>query len=318
MRIIITGASGFIGTNLLEFYLEHGWHTINIDCCSPQNKDHLKFWKCVDITDYHSYKNEVLSFDPEYFIHLAAKTDLEGKTLEDYRTNTLGIQNTLSILKQCKNLKRAIFASSQLVCKGRMPTNDNDYNVVNLYGESKKQGELLIKNDPCLAFEWAIIRPTSIWGPWFREPYNKFFKVIISGKYFHIGRASCTKTYGFVGNIVYQIDEILKASFNAIDREVFYLGDIEPYNIEEWSNEIASFTNSKINRLPLFCVKILAIAGDLLKKLNINFPMTTYRLKNMTNNNIRDLSKVFKIAPKPPFTRTEGIQITLEWLKRQQ
>lgn len=58
------------------------------------------------------------------------------------------------------------------------------------------------------------------------------------------------------------------------------------------------------------------MGGDLLKIIGISFPMTSFRLKNMTTDNIIDLSATYKIAPNPPFTRIEGIKETLQWLKR--
>lgn len=40
--------------------------------------------------------------------------------------------------------------------------------------------------DPC---DWCIIRPTSIWGPWFGVPYRNFFDMVMHRMYFQIGRA---------------------------------------------------------------------------------------------------------------------------------
>ena len=42
--------------------------------------------------------------------------------------------------------------------------------------------------------------------------------------------------------------------------------------------------------------------------------MTSFRLKNMTTDNIIDLSATYKIAPNPPYSRMQGIRETLKWL----
>ena len=60
----------------------------------------------------------------------------------------------------------------------------------------------------------------------------------------------------------------------------------------------------------------MAIVGDVLKLLKINFPMTSFRLKNMTTNNKIDLKDTKKIAPKLPFSRLEGVKATLNWMKK--
>lgn len=317
-RILITGASGFIGTNLLEHFAHKNFDVLNIDFNSPQNSKHNKYWKNIDITNAAVLEEQILNFNPDYVVHLAARTDLDGKTLDDYNANTIGVQNIINTLRKCKNLKRVIFTSSQLVCKGRMPVNDDDYYTVNLYGESKKLGELIIKNDANIPFEWVIIRPTSIWGPWFREPYRNFFDILLSKKYFHIGNKSATKTYGYVGNSVYQIEKLLFTDKNKVQNQIFYIGDQPPYNIEDWANEIAKEVDIKIFKVPYIFIKMLALIGDILKKtLNIKFPMTSYRLKNMTTSNTRNVSKIYAIAPELPYSRIEGVKETLNWLKNE-
>lgn len=315
-KILITGASGFIGTNLLEYYLAQGNKVLNIDFQPPQNELHNKYWKNIDITNFGKLKLAVIEFSPDYIIHLAARTDLNGKKIEDYDANVLGVTNIIKVANLCSNLKRIIITSSMLVCKlGYLPKNEKDYMPDTMYGASKVQTELITRNSK-LKCEWAIIRPTSIWGPWFNEPYRNFFDMIIAGNYFHIGNKSCTKTYGYIGNAIYQINSILFAETKKIKGKVFYIGDYSSYNIEKWGNEIATMLNRKIWKVPFFMIRIAALVGDLLKTVNVSFPMTSFRLKNMTTNNIVNLSNTQQIAPNLPFTRIEGIKETLKWLQK--
>jgi hypothetical protein len=58
-----------------------------------------------------------------------------------------------------------------------------------------------------------------------------------------------------------------------------------------------------------------AIIGDIIGKIGITFPMTTFRLKNMTTDSIVDLAKTIHLVPELPYSRIEGIHRTLEWLK---
>lgn len=314
-RILITGASGFIGVNLLENFLEKGYTVKNIDLLKPPINNHLKYWEKVDITDYDSFKVAVLNFKPNYIIHLAARTDLNGKSIEDYTANTIGVTNLMRIVKNLQNLKKVIITSSMLVCHaGYYPKTQFDYSPTTFYGKSKVITEQNVwTNEPDC--DWAIIRPTSIWGPWFKEPYRNFFDMLIAHCYFHIGHIGCTKTYGYIGNTVYQIEQILFS--NTIDKKnkIFYIGDEPATNIEEWANEIANELNYNIIRMPLFLIKIAAIWGDILKFFGIHFPMTSFRLKNMTTDNIINLSNTYEVAPNPPYKRIEGIKETLNWIK---
>jgi nucleoside-diphosphate-sugar epimerase len=313
-RIIITGASGFIGTNLLEKFVNAGYLVQNIDIVRPRNHTYDVFWKKIDITKFNDLNEIITQFSPDYIIHLAARTDLNGKSIDDYSANTIGVSNVLEISKNVKNLKKLVIASSMLVCSlGYKQKDIFDYHPTTIYGESKVITEQTIWNNRPNC-DWAIIRPTSIWGEWFGEPYKNFFDMIIRRRYFHIGKKSCTKTYGYVGNAVYQIEKILFSDTSEDNNKVFYIGDIPPVNIEEWANEIANLLKYKILKVPYGIVYIAAIFGDVLKKIKVSFPMTTFRFQNMTTDNIIDLSKTNIIAPDLPYSRIQGIKKTLEWI----
>ena len=174
-------------------------------------------------------------------------------------------------------------------------------------------GENLVKEFEA-NYKWTIVRPTSIWGPWFGRTYRDFFEMIIRGTYFNFSGKMCTKTYGYIGNIVYQIDKILNSDMS--NSKTLYVGDYEPIKINEWAIEISKKVNSKVYTVPFFIIKIAALLGNGLNYINIGFPITTFRLKNMTTDNILDLSETRKIAPDTQFSREKGIELTIDWMKK--
>ena len=313
-KIIITGGSGFIGTNLLVKLLEEGYDVLNIDFKEPKNKKHIKYWENIDITNFILFKECVENFKPIYIVHLAARTDLNGQSLNDYTANTIGVENLMKITKDLTSLKKILITSSMLVCKvGYEPDGQFDFTPTTIYGESKVLTENKVwSNSP--SCDWAIIRPASIWGPWFDAPYKTFFDMILEKKYFHIGNRGCTKTYGYIENTIYQIKKILFTRTTENTNKVFYLGDYEPINIEVWANQIANELDYSIKKIPYYLMKLAALSGDFLKNFKIDFPLTSFRLKNMTTNNVGDLSKTKEIAPNLPFERRIAIRRTLDWV----
>ena len=84
-KILLTGASGFIGTNLLEDLFGKGYVVKNIDIHEPKLSERMSVWSNIDITQYEPFERAVLDFNPDYIIHLAARTDLDGKNLTERR-----------------------------------------------------------------------------------------------------------------------------------------------------------------------------------------------------------------------------------------
>jgi nucleoside-diphosphate-sugar epimerase len=314
MKIAITGGSGFIGSNLVRFYLEKGYQVLNLDVNPPSDSASHPYWIKCDIMDAGTTQDILLRFDPQYVIHMAARTDLRATHIEDYAINMGGVATVLNIAHSIRGLKKIIFASSMLVCEaGYIPEDDLDYCPSNLYGQSKVAGERLVREQENLGLNWVIVRPTSIWGPGFGPPYRSFFEAILQGRYVNFAGCENPKTYGYIGNIVEQIDAILHS--DTTDHNTYYLGDYEPLNIRDWSNEIAAQLNLRIPTVPKFFIVLLAKLGDVLESVGLRFPLTSFRLKNITIRWVLPLENTQSVAPRVVYTRSDGIRETLRWLK---
>ena len=314
MKILITGGSGFIGTNLVDYYADKGWDVLNIDISKPKKDSVMHLWKSCDTTVYEALEPVVLGFAPDYIVHLAARTDLDGKSIDDYQANTVGVENVLRAAAQVGGLKKILITSSMLVCHaGYVPKDQYDYAPTTFYGESKVETERLTwEYKPTC--DWAILRPTSMWGPWFGVPYRNFFDIVKAGRYFHVGHRSCTKTYGYIENAVYQIDCLLMTPTTDEKDKVFYIGDKPPVFIEEWADQIAAELGKKVRRMPYWMIRVAAGVGDALKLVGVHFPMTSFRLRNMTTDNICPLDNTYAVAPEPPVDRLTAIKRTLKWM----
>jgi nucleoside-diphosphate-sugar epimerase len=287
MKIAITGGSGFIGTNIISKLLSKNVKVINLDIVRPRNCEHEAFYEECDITDYGTLEYVLDSFRPDAIIHLAARTDLLGASLDSYDANILGVENICRYTSNSDSIRSIIFTSSMLVCKaGFVPRNNFEYCPTTIYGESKVEGEKIVKKYSSKLPPFAIIRPTSIWGPWFSAPYKDFFDMVLNGSFFSLGDKSCNKTYGFVGNSVNQILSLLDNISDNINT-VFYIGDSPFINISNWADLIASKAGvKKPMKLPFFIFKYAAVVGDILKVINVNFPFSSFRLNNMTTDNV--------------------------------
>jgi nucleoside-diphosphate-sugar epimerase len=319
-KVLVTGGSGFIGTNLINEFLKLGWDVVNYDIAPPKIESHAQFWKNIDITKRKLLIDSIKSDVPDFIVHLAARTDLnEVDSIDGYKANIEGVRNIMDSASYLPSLKRIILASSMLVCRlGYHPVSFDDYKPNSFYGESKVETEKIIKQ---YDLNWTIVRPTSIWGPWFGEPYKNFFDLVIKGLYFNIPeKYASTKTYGYVKNACNQIISLMLSDPQLVNHNYFYLGDLHPINITNWANRIRILNSQrKLLFLPVIILRLSAIIGDILKNtLGVNnFPMTTFRFKNMTNDNIiRDIERTLKITKCGEEDNLDKqILETLNWLK---
>lgn len=314
-RVLVTGGSGFIGTNLVCRLKDLGCAVLSLDVAPPKNSDNLDVHRYCDICDAELLAEAFELFKPDYVFHLAARTDLRGKTLEDYRENIAGVENLCKVLSSADYVRHAVFASSMLVCRaGHIPSTIEDVSPTTVYGKSKVEGERIVRKWKAQMPRCSIVRPTSIWGPWFGEPYRNFFDIVLAGRYIRIGKASSTKTYGYVENGVNQIISISQSPDDRV--EYYYIGDAPPLNVDEWSLSIASLAGRrKPIKAPMFFFHCLARVGDVCNFVGLRFPFGSFRLKNMTTDNVVNCSPAEKANAYPVVGQQEGIKKTLSWLK---
>ena len=321
MKILITGGSGFIGTNLVEDFLRKGIPFMNVDWNPPLNPRHTPYWKECDIMDKERFQELFTLYQPTVVIHLAARTDtdiyeLDGD-LNEYIQNTEGTQNVLDCIKSASAVERAILTSTMFVCEaGYLPKHDQDYKPYTLYGKSKMLGEKYTR-EAGLDCTWTIIRPQTIWGPWSLRYRDVMFKVMRKGLYFHPSKKNVQRAYGYVGNLVWQINQILKAEKGKVHQQAFYVGD-KAFDLLDWVQCISKELTGKPARvIPTPLVKGIALTGDILKVFKLSFPLTSTRFNSMTQDYLTTIEKTYKTLGTPPISMEEGVKEFVRWYREE-
>jgi len=315
MRVLLTGGSGFIGTNLVDALLARSMPVLNLDTMQPLKPEHQPWRRACDILDRDRLRDELAAFAPTHVVHLAARTDVAGRTMDEYAANTDGTANVLAAIARTPSVARIVITSSQFVHQYHgQPAHDEDFAPYTVYGESKVLTEQLTRRSR-LACEWVIIRPTNIWGPWHPRYPFEFWKVLSHGLYVHPGRNRIVRSYGYVGNVVSQIITVLTAPAARVDRRVFYVGD-RPIDLYDWVNGFSLEQVGKpVKVAPTWFVKGLAVIGDVLGRVNIPFPITLSRYRSMTTSNDAPMDAIYDLCGDPPYTLQAGIAETVAWLR---
>ncbi len=315
----LTGASGFIGTNLVSTLLDSGWRVINYDSVPPLNPAHLQNYRNGNILNATALLRALTDTLPEVVVHLAARTDCSEKTaIDDYLTNTAGTQNVLEAIKRTASIKRAIVTSSQYVCgPGRLPASDTDYFPNTTYGQSKVITEQLTRsaNLPCT---WVLIRPVNTWGPYHMRYAREFWETVRRGWYLHPNLRSPVRCYGHVGNVTWQIRRLLDLPDASVHGKVFYVGD-RPAAIDRWIFGFhRAIRGAEPRMLPAAVMHCLALVGDAIGAATGRpFFLTSSRLRSMTQDYLVDNEETFRVLGEPPWSLDQGISQTVDWLKHE-
>lgn len=317
-RILVTGGSGFIGTNLIEGLLALGvGQVVNLDASPPRCSEHAPLWRRCDLLDATGLEAVARDTRPTHVLHLAARTDLHGSTSRDYAANTEGTRNVLQALEGLSAPPRLVVASSRMVCRiGYRPRAADDYCPPNAYGASKVQTERILSGSG-YGGGWSVVRPTSIWGPWFGVPYRDFFLAVARGRYRHPGEARIRKSFGYVENTVAQLVGLLRAERSEVDGLVGYLADYEPIEVLDLARRVAAAAGAPpVRSVPMPLLRVAAAGGDVLKRLGWREPpLTRFRLDNLLTEMLHDLEPVRHVVPTLPTSLDVAVRQTVDWMR---
>ena len=317
-RLLVTGGSGFIGTNfILEASRRNGSEILNIDIAPPKSAISpavARYVQC-DVLDREAVARCFAEFQPTHVVHFAARTDSFGTKVDDYAVNHIGTQHIAAEIKRTRSVVNAVFTSSQYVVgPGPLPAHAQDFRPHTIYGQSKVLSEEAVR-EAKLGCAWAIIRPTNIWGRWHPRYPSEFWRILKQGRYVHPGGQRVTRCYGYVGNVVDQVQTLLRPETGIRTGSVFYLGD-PPIDLFDWTNAFSiELTGRPVRVVPRSALKALAKVGDVIVRSGGKFPIFSSRFRSMTEDYVTPMDPTFEALGPAPISLNQGVRETANWLR---
>ena len=318
-KILITGGSGFIGSNLVNLLLKKKYAVINIDksaySANPynvkkfrNNKNYL-FFK-LDINQRAKIIKIIKKYKPEGIINLAAETHVD-RSIDDaekfIKTNIGGVYNLLEILrklkKKTKNKMKFLQISTDEVYGdipgSKLASEKDNYNPSSPYSASKASADQLVK-----AYGRTYGIKTLIANPCNNYGQNQFPEKFIPKMIFNILNNKPLPVYGKGGNIREWIH--VNDNCEAI-LKIFQKGKFgENYNIG---------TNIKLKNIDIV-KKLLKIAKSKImvgNKVKISF------VKDRPGHDLRYALNSSKIRKKMKWkhkiSTSKGLEDTFDWYK---
>src|SRR6202021_1920804 len=137
----------------------------------------------------------------------------------------------------------------------------------------------------------------------------------IEGKYIHPAGDPVIRSYGYVKNVVWQIEKLLRANAEDIQGRVFYVADGNIRQLE-WINSFTKkLTGRDVRTIPVSFIHLLAKLGDGLRAVGLRFPMYSSRFYNLTTSNTVPVEPTLNLLGIPPYSLEKGVEETVTWLK---
>lgn len=311
--VTIIGASGFVGTRLIEEIGKENCHNI----------DKRQSVKYPEITTIQNIcEPELIRKVPEFtntIVLLAAehRDDVTPVSLY-YDVNVQGTKNVLKAM-DANGVKNIIFTSSVAIF-GLNKTNPDEYHLAdpfNHYGKSKWQAEELLR-------EWfqkdpehrslTIIRPTVIFGERNRGNVYKLLKQISSGRFLMVGSGENKKSMAYVGNIVAFIKYCIENQifgyriYNYVDKPDQSMNELVKYVENCLSKKLPAI------HLPYWLGYLGGMGFDLFSRITGKIlPISVVRVKKFCATTQFDATRAHNSGFNTPYTLKEGLERTIQF-----
>ncbi|MGL5705585.1 MAG: NAD-dependent epimerase/dehydratase family protein [Tannerellaceae bacterium] len=329
MRILITGASGFIGGFLVQEALNRGydvWAGVRARSNTSNLQDNRIHFIDLKYGDINALTDQLKEFNAQYgafdyVIHNAGLT--KSLHVADFdRVNYQYTRNLIDALRASGSIPKKFVLMSSLSSFGLgdeehyTPFQRSDKpNPNTAYGQSKLKAEEYLES--LTDFPYMILRPTGVYGPGEKD-YFLNVKAVKSGIEVGLGFRPQQITFIYVTDLV-------KAAFLALEsplrNKAYFVADGDVYTDAEYSAMLKELLGKKHSlklRLPLWVGKVACFASEQVGKLTGNVPtlnLDKYKILKQRNwkCDIEPLRKELGFEPEYPLRR--GLEACIKWYK---
>lgn len=324
MKILITGASGFIGSFIVEEALKRGfetWAAVRKSSSKAYLQDERIHFIELNLNSKAQLVEQLQGHDFDYVVHAAGVTKCLNKA-DFHRINTEGTKNLVdALLESGMPLKRFVFVSSLSIfgaIKEQQPyeeIRETDTPQPNTaYGRSKLAAEQYLATT---RVPYIILRPTGVYGPREKD-YFIMAKSIKGHSDFAVGFKRQDITFVYV-------EDVVQAVFLALDHgengRKYFLSDGEVYQSATFSNLI----HEELGRpwwiritAPVWVLRIVTFFGEYIGRMTGKVTA----LNNDKFNILKQRNWRCDIEParrelgyEPKVQLEEGVKRTIKWYK---
>lgn len=313
MKITLIGASGFVGTRLIDL-LRNEHELRNIDLEASHFFPELTVYG--DVRDPQQMDSLLSGTDMVVLLAAKHRDDVTPTSLY-YQTNVNGMRNVLNAMEK-NGVKRLLFFSSVAIYGLNKDNPDESFTAdpFNHYGKSKWQAETLVQEWYKTHNDWNIdiIRPTVIFGERNRGNVYNLLNNLAKGYFINVGKGTNVKSMAYVGNVVafvkYLIDNITDGYnvFNYVDKPDLDMNHLTELVCRTLGKRLPSV------RLPYWIGMAGGYFFDAIAFIfRIKPTISSVRIKKYCSTTQYDSTKAHNTGFVPPYTLSEGLTRTMEF-----
>ena len=325
MKILITGASGFIGSFIVEEALKRGfetWAAIRKSSSKEWLQDERIRFIELNLSSKAQLVEQLRGQDFDYVVHAAGVTKCLNKA-DFHRINTEGTKNLVDALLEVEMpLKRFVFVSSLSIfgaIKEQQPyeaIRESDTPQPNTaYGRSKLAAEQYLEKKKGLPY--IILRPTGVYGPREKD-YFIMAKSIQQHSDFAVGYKRQDITFVYVKDVV---QAVFLALEKGEDGRKFFLSDGEVYQSATFSNLI----HEALGRpwwiritAPVWVLRIVTFFGEYIGRMTGKVTALNndkYNILKQRNWRCDIQPAIDELGYQPKYKLKQGVEETIKWYK---
>lgn len=329
-KVIITGASGFIGSFLVEKALSLGWQ-VWAGVRKSSSREYLQDSRIefvdLEFSNVNRLTGQLSDFvekygEIDYIIHNAGVTkclnsDDFDKINFKYTANLIEAINTANI-----SLGKFVLMSSLSAYGIGDEVNYTPIKTVDIpnpntaYGESKIKAERFLEEKA--AFPYIIMRPTGVYGPREKD-YFLMLKTVKSGLDVGAGFKSQHLTFIYVKDLV---DAVYLALESSVRNKGYFVADGDVYTDKEYTALVKKILGKKYVlslKVPLSVLKVISVISEEISKFTKK-PSTLnrdkYKIMKQRNWECDITPLVQDLGFSPKYNLERGLRESVEWYKK--
>ena len=288
MKILITGAYGFVGVNLCEYLIEKGHECLALDLQDARKND-------VPYSGFYSWDDLDKLPEVDAVVHLAGKAHDLKKVSSPQSYFDINVSLTQKIFNATEGkTKRFIYFSSIKALDGDTP-----------YAQSKREAEKWLDGRA------IVLEPAMIHGPGNKGNLNLLVQVVKNGVPWPLAAFENKRSFTSIGNICAAVEALAERGNNG----VYPIADDETISTNHLIGLIAEAYGKKVKlwRVPKAIMRAVAAIGSALR-----LPLNLERLGKLTENSLVNNSALLVALgwDRMPVKAEDGLKATLKEFAR--